>query len=205
MGYGPDPGACIDLLRQQPFLSVAGNHDWAAVGKLDIAAFNPDAAAACLWTAGQLTPEQGHFLGELPLKLEVADFTLAHGSPRQPLWEYLLTPASAQANLEHYRTPSCLVGHSHVPLALEHRGGAFHYLDLAPGTSLKSEGRRLIINPGGVGQPRDGDPRASYLLYDGQQGSLRHFRIPYDVAITQRRMRDQGLPPRLIERLSYGL
>ena len=98
VGYGPDPHQCLELLHQHNHICVAGNHDWAAVGKLDTSFFNPDAAAACHWTAQQLSPEDVHYLESLPLVIERNDFTLAHGSPRDPIWEYLLSTSSAKQN-----------------------------------------------------------------------------------------------------------
>ncbi len=205
-GYGPDPCQCVQLLRNYDHLCVMGNHDCAAVGMLDISNFNPDAAAACRWTAQQLGPEEREYLENLPLRLGEDDFTLVHGSPREPIWEYLLSPASAQANFALFDTPFCLVGHSHVPLAFEEdgEGGRCFLRSLPRDASLRLGERRLIVNPGGVGQPRDGDPRASYAIYDSDARAIYHYRVPYDIGATQRRMTEQRLPVRLIERLSYG-
>ena len=116
VGYGPDPHECVQLLRQYDHRCVAGNHDWAAIGRIDTKSFNPEAAAAAQWTGQQLTPEDTTYLENLPLTLSHNDFTLAHGSPRDPIWEYLLSTASAQDNFGHFATQFCLVGHSHMPL-----------------------------------------------------------------------------------------
>lgn len=206
VGYGPDPRECIELLQQHDHICVAGNHDWAAVGKVSIADFNPDAAAACHWTSQQLGPEDVAYLENLPLRLETHDFTLVHGSPREPIWEYLLSTYEARANFERFSTRFCLVGHSHVPLVFEDKSEASSPLlsELPLETPLRLGEHRLIINPGGVGQPRDGDPRAAYAIYDAEEGTLWHFRIPYDIAATQKKMMELGLPPRLAARLSYG-
>jgi len=202
IGYGPDPGECIALLRQLPHLCVAGNHDWAAIGKVDISDFNPDAAQACRWTATQLTPEDVRYLENLPLALRRDDFTIVHGSPRQPIWEYVLSTQSAKANLSYFETRFCLIGHSHVPLVFEDVGETCLLGELP--AELKLGENRLIINPGGVGQPRDGDPRAAYAIYDERDNTIRHYRVPYDIEATQERMARWGLPHFLAMRLSYG-
>ncbi len=207
VGYGPDPEPCIELLRQHPHLCVAGNHDWAAAGKIDISYFNPEAAAACSWTAGQLSPGARHYLESLPTIICRDDFTLVHGSPREPIWEYILSVATARANFACFESKFCLIGHSHVPLVFGYvEGGGNCLVDrLSVDSALQLRENRSIINPGGVGQPRDGDPRASYAIYDTEARAVYHYRIPYDIAATQRRMMELELPLSLAARLSYGL
>ena len=202
VGYGPDPSECIALLRQYNHLCVAGNHDWAAIGKVDISDFNPDAAEACRWTARKLSPEDVRYLENLPLTLSRDDFTIAHGSPREPIWEYVLSTQSARANFQFFETRFCLIGHSHVPLVFESVGG--HCVLMELDAELRLGENRLIINPGGVGQPRDGDPRAAYAIYDQGAATIYHYRIPYDIEATQERMVKHGLPIFLAARLSYG-
>ena len=204
VGYGPDPCECIERLRQHGHICVAGNHDWAAIGKIDTADFNPIAARACQWTAQQLTEEDVDYLQNLPLSLCQDDFTLVHGSPRDPIWEYLLSIEAAQDNFACFETAYCLVGHSHTPLIFELAGDEAVYKMFSEGTSLKLGKERLIINPGGVGQPRDGDPRASYALYDVEDGTVCHYRVEYDILATQEKMAERGLPTPLIVRLSVG-
>jgi diadenosine tetraphosphatase ApaH/serine/threonine PP2A family protein phosphatase len=206
VGYGPDPHQCIELLRQYDSICVAGNHDRAAIGKLNIAYFNPEAATACQWTAGQLSPDDLQYLESLPLVIHRDRFTLVHGSPREPLLEYLLSTQQAVENLPYFSSPVCLVGHSHKPLVFTFsRTGAGSQREFPAGAMLPLADNRLIINPGGVGQPRDGDPRASYAIYDAEAGSISHYRVPYDIRATQSRMMEHGLPRGLILRLSYGL
>ncbi len=206
VGYGPDPHQCIELLRQYNHVCVAGNHDWAAIGKIDTTQFNPEAAVACHLTAQQLTPEDVAYLENLPLVIEKNDFTLVHGSPREPIWEYLLSTSRAKENFAYFQSQFCLVGHSHVPLVFKYSGtGACSASQLSANIKLLLGKERLIINPGGVGQPRDGDPRASYAIYDSQVRTVRLYRIPYDIDATQVRMVKQGLPMRLVTRLSYGV
>jgi predicted phosphodiesterase len=200
IGYGPDPHACIELLNRYKHIAIAGNHDWAAIGKLELTDFNPYAAAAARWTAHQLTKEDIKYIENLPLTLGEGDFTLVHGSPRHPIWEYLLSPEDAEENFSHFNSRFCLIGHSHIPFFTQQGEGMLKRLP--PSLPLGNE--RLIINPGGVGQPRDGDPRASYVIYDSQEGVIYHHRIPYDIAFTQRKMVELGLPSPLAIRLSYG-
>jgi len=206
VGYGPDPHQCIELLCQYKHVCVAGNHDWAAIGKIDTSDFNPDAAAACHWTANQLTPEDIQYLDSLPLVIQKDDFTLVHGSPRDPIWEYLLSTSSAKQNFAYFQSQFCLVGHSHVPLVFEcSETDACLVSEFPDGAELTLARNRLIINPGGVGQPRDGNPKASYAIYDSQARSITHYRVPYDIGATQARMVEHGLPMRLVIRLSYGM
>ena len=205
VGYGPDPHDCIELLRQRNYICVAGNHDWAAIGKIDTSAFNPDAAAVCHWTAQQLSQQDTGYLEGLPLVIEKGDFTLVHGSPREPIWEYVLSTSIALENLSFFQSQFCLVGHSHVPLIFKYEEQSCAFSQFSPEIGLALGRSRLIINPGGVGQPRDGDPRASYAIYDSETRQVRLYRIPYDIEATQARMMRAGLPIRLIDRLSYGL
>ena len=204
VGYGPDPHECIERLRQFEHVCIAGNHDWAAIGKMDTADFNPVAALAAHWTAQQLTAEDVDYLQKLPLSLCQENFTLAHGSPREPIWEYLLSTEAAQDNFTCFETPYCLVGHSHVPLIFELVSNKAVYRMFPEGTNLKLGKKRIIINPGGVGQPRDGDPRASYALYDTEARTISHYRVEYNIPATQRKMEKRGLPRPLIMRLSVG-
>ena len=205
VGYGPEPHACIELLRSYRHVCVAGNHDWAAIGKIDISDFNPDAAQSCRWTAQQLNTQDIDYLLNLPEKLVLGDFTLVHGSPRHPIWEYLLSTGDARDNFGYFDTSFCLVGHSHVPLVfVQDKAGNYFGVKIPDEINLASQGNRLIINPGGVGQPRDGDPRASYIIYDNEAQMMYHYRVHYDITNTQKKMAEYKLPSSLILRLSYG-
>jgi diadenosine tetraphosphatase ApaH/serine/threonine PP2A family protein phosphatase len=206
VGYGPDPHECIELLCQTDHICVAGNHDWAAIGKVDTTNFNPDAAAACEWTARQLSSSDVRYLEDLPLVVEEDDFTLVHGSPREPIWEYLISIGIAEENFARFKTQFCLVGHSHVPLAFSYdENGTCTGNRFLPDIRLFLGNVRLIINPGGVGQPRDGDPKASYAIYDSETRQIRLHRVDYNIRSTQDRMVEYGLPLRLVARLSYGV
>jgi len=205
VGYGPEPHGCIELLQRYEHICIAGNHDWAAIGKIDTSDFNLAAAQACRWTAQHLTSEDADYLRNLPEKLIRGSFTLVHDSPRQPIWEYLLSVSDAGDNFDNFDTNFCLVGHSHVPLIFQRDKVGNCVVARIPGKmSLSDEGPRLIINPGGVGQPRDDDPTASYVIYDSDAQIMYHYRVNYDIASTQRKMMEYGLPRFLILRLSYG-
>ena len=205
VGYGPDPNSCLELLRRYELLAVAGNHDHAAVGKMSVESFNDAAAAAARWTASQLGQEELNFLSGLPLVAIAEPFTLVHGSLRAPVWEYLLTQESALATLDLLSTQFCLVGHSHNPfLCLENRGSP-KFVEFVEDLPFELNQERWIINAGGVGQPRDNDPRPSYAIYERNAGIVERHRVSYDIASTQERMRQLRLPQALIDRLSYGV
>ena len=207
VGYGPHPNECLALLGRYEHRAVAGNHDLAACGRMGTEEFNGAAAAAAKWTAEQLQESSRSYVQGLPMVVSEGDFTLVHGSLRWPEWEYLLSSEEAQAHLELQRTPYGLVGHSHLPfVCLEEEGSrsAGAPVSAVDGQAVELGSQRLILNPGGVGQPRDGDPRAAYALYDSDAGVVTFFRVEYDIAATQWAMEAAGLPARLSERLSYG-
>jgi predicted phosphodiesterase len=208
VGYGPEPNACIDRLRHYDLTCLAGNHDWAVLDKLDLEEFNPDARRSAIWTRNQLNPESLSWLHALPERIPVQEskYTLVHGSPRYPIWEYVLTPAVARINFEHFDTPFCLVGHTHVPVLYRyHREEQMATAEPMPeGFPIALGPERMMINPGSVGQPRDGDPRAAYAILDLETNTLTHYRIEYDIVATQAKMEQAKLPTRLIQRLSYG-
>lgn len=336
VGYGPNPNECIRLVRERTTVVIAGNHDWAAVGKIDLEDFSPAARTSAEWTAKQLTEEHQDFLSNLPERLDIDDCTLVHGSPFGPLWEYLTSEVLAERSFEHFSSRYCFVGHTHIPVifqqpdlisnvptaplesseqeeavsapsletfdeeddnaAVTENGSEKPGTDPAPtgqGKStemLKSElelaaendlteadipesipifpddymnnereeeteelvtaeevivsaedrlkgeiaellellglsqnmvavtnemvippegnwsapdGYRAIVNPGGVGQPRDGDPRAAFMVYDTKRG-FTFYRVPYDYEKTQEKISKAGLPHYLATRLAYG-
>ncbi|MBI2912310.1 MAG: metallophosphoesterase family protein [Chloroflexi bacterium] len=210
VGYGPQPRECIARLRELGAVMVAGNHDRAATGAMGVEEFNQDAAAAALWTMAQLSPEERSYLDGLPevaLASEV-EFTLVHGTLRWPIWEYLYSHEAARAHLERQETPFGLVGHTHVPMLVVEgpefpQGCELYYLEDGYRLTLTLE-RKLVINPGGVGQPRDGDPRAAYAVYDSADATLSLHRVEYDFRATQKLMEAARLPRWLIERLAAG-
>jgi predicted phosphodiesterase len=205
VGYGPYPNECLELLRSFPHINIAGNHDWGSIGKIPVSEFNREAAFACQWTETVLKPGYSEYLKDLPETQFSGDFTMAHGSPRRPIWEYIMNAGEAVENLPYFKTPVCLVGHSHIPFFFRQIEGTppvfKHFED---GEEVPLGEGRCIINPGSVGQPRDGDPRGSYVIYDAGTKKLTLNRIPYDISQTQQRMRQSGLPHFLIDRLNYG-
>ncbi len=208
VGYGPEPNECVERLREMTQVCVPGNHDLAALGRIDLDDFNPAAKAAAEWTARELTHETRMWLEGLDQRIRRDPFTIVHGSPRQPIWEYVLDTASAAENFRDFDTPYCLIGHSHVPLMFAvGADGRVAGQPLEPEGPFPLRGARRILNPGSVGQPRDGDPRASFGIVeigsDGQ-ASFELRRVAYDVGAVQTRMRVKGLPEPLAIRLAYG-
>ena len=203
VGYGPEPDAVVDRLASIGALGVRGNHDSAASGGDEIDWFNADARAAMEWTRRVISPSTVAWLSALPQRREEADFTLAHGSPLDPTWEYVTTAKAARDNLAVVTTTHGLNGHTHVPLAFSLTGD--HVGTILPGaTPATLDGQRLLLNPGSVGQPRDGDPRSSYLVLDLDARRATWGRVAYDIDAVRAMMQTAGLPPRLIERLRHG-
>ena len=272
VGYGPEPSVCVRRVREYCDRCIAGNHDWAALGKLDLEDFSEVAAESAEWTGAQLSAEERIYLRSLPETTTLGDFTLAHGSPLNPIWEYLTSSELATPSFDAFTTRYCLVGHTHLPSIFLYPtaeaelptfrgsspgwrptpgGGGMvvgglptpvvpayssqavaeanptisarrlaatlapaspdeptrlrcEHLTPVPGLWVLPQGYRAIINPGSVGQPRDGDPRASYLIYDDEIG-FEFRRVAYDIATTQRKMRANGLSPRMARRLATGI
>jgi diadenosine tetraphosphatase ApaH/serine/threonine PP2A family protein phosphatase len=185
---------------------MAGNHDWAAISRISIAEFNPSAQEACRWTSERLNEENGAYLSNLPTRFVEGNCTLVHGSPREPIWEYIIYPSTAQLNFQFFDTQLCFVGHTHAP-AIFREETSTHKFEISiplPGHPILIDDERMIINPGSVGQPRDGDPEAAYMIFDPDSKALEYHRVAYDVALTQRLMMEKGLPESLISRLSFG-
>jgi predicted phosphodiesterase len=205
VGYGPQPNRCVEEARTRSDVCLLGNHDLAASGEVDLATFSPDAATSARWTIDQLEPDKLEYLKTLEPKGERGGVELFHGSPRDPVWEYLLSEPAVRAALEMTTAKIVLVGHSHIPIALRLSDGNALAGGLAKGGSeIELDGGRWLLNPGSVGQPRDGDPRAAYLLVDLDAPNARYRRIPYDIAATKAEIRDAGLPDALADRLDYG-
>ncbi len=271
VGYGPEPSVCVRRVREYCDQCIAGNHDWAALGKLDLEDFSEVAAESAEWTGAQLSAEERIYLRSLPETTTLGDFTLAHGSPLNPIWEYLTSSELAAPSFDAFTSRYCLVGHTHLPSIFLYPtaeaelptfrssspgwrsapGGGMvvggltataapaysaqavaeanptmsarrlaatlapaapeeptrlrcEHLTPVPGLWVLPQGYRAIINPGSVGQPRDGDPRASYLIYDDEIG-FEFRRVAYDISTTQRKMRANGLSPRMARRLATGI
>jgi diadenosine tetraphosphatase ApaH/serine/threonine PP2A family protein phosphatase len=204
VGYGPDPDGVVGRLRDVGAVGVRGNHDAAAVGGSEIDWFNPDARRAMEWTRTAISSESVAWLQSQPVRRTLETCELVHGSPREPLWEYITSPAVARDNLDLLHQPIGLHGHTHVPVAFVDDGGKVDLVAPRSGASLRLDGRRALVNPGSVGQPRDGDPRAAWLLLDADTGHAQWRRVEYDVAGAGAAIRAARLPDSLAERLQYG-
>lgn len=204
VGYGPQPNEVIRALQEMGARSVLGNHDAAAIGSLSAEEFNPDARTAVEWTAEVLDANARAYLGALPQVRVAGDLTAVHGSPREPIWEYITSPAVAAANLASFETWLCLFGHTHLPIIFRADDARVEALSVAPGQPVRLDARRALINPGSVGQPRDGIPASAYAILDDRDATAEFRRIAYDIGQTQRLMREAGLPPRLSDRLTWG-
>jgi len=208
VGYGPHPNECIALLNSYDHLCVAGNHDWAVLGKLDLHDFNLDARKATLWTQKKLSEPAREYLEKLQVRLQHDEFTIVHGSPREPIWEYILLTSTATTSFSWFQTPYCFIGHTHSPAIFQEVTNdvsvSTRCLNIQFDEPVTLGDERLIINPGSVGQPRDGDARASYIMLDLEKRTFVYHRTVYPVSSTQAHMRDCHLPDRLITRLAHG-
>lgn len=206
VGYGPDPNECVNRVRQLPNLvCIIGNHDAAALQQIDEDTFNPEARTAIIWTRRALSESTLSFLNALPETASIFNVTLSHGSPRHPVWEYLLDTRTASLSFEYFTTNYCLVGHTHLPVMYTLAPGS-DYASLTipePGKTVDLS-PRAILNPGSVGQPRDRDPRASFAIFDTDDQTWTVHRVSYDISAVQQRMTAAGLPARHIQRLSSG-
>ena len=203
VGYGPRPNKCCDVVNNRADYCLVGNHDLVVIGELAVSEFNDEAAAAAVWTAEVLTPESRAFLARLKPLGHVEGVDLFHASARDPVWEYVLTEEAATATLELADAPLVLVGHSHVALAITADDGRISGGPAPGGSKVTLEGRHLL-NPGSVGQPRDGDPRAAWLLLDLEERLAEFHRVAYSIERTQAEMRERGLPQTLAARLERG-
>lgn len=202
VGYGAYPKQCLDIVRKMNMPCVKGNHDEYCSSEEELDGFNPHAAEAVLWTRKQLSDEDRRWLRELKYIRLVASFAMVHATLDQPdRWGYVFDKLMAAASFTYQNTSVCFFGHTHVPVAFIRdavvRGGTY--------SKFKVEaGRKYFVNVGSVGQPRDNNPKAAYVIYDLNEGSIELRRLDYDIAKAQRAILDAGLPPRLAERLSFG-
>ncbi len=206
VGYGPRPNQCVARVMEVDVLAIAGNHDLGSLGEIDVQHFNPYARIACEWNGKRLDERSREYLESLPLYLEPEPgVTLVHGSPRDPVWEYILSTWEAVENFEVLKTPLCYIAHSHAPVVFCLDGEDCDLFVPEEGKKYHlEEGSKYIINVGSVGQPRDGDPRACYVVFDADDRRIRYHRVEYDVGRTQEEMRQAGLPTPLVNRLSVG-
>ena len=226
VGYGPQPNECIGAMLEYPHLCIPGNHDWGMLGRLEEDDFNRDARAVLEWTRKTLAPSHIEYLEALPVTVSAlsSSFSMVHASPRDPMWEYLIDLFDAAECFPLFQSRYLFVGHTHVPLIFRDVEGIVKAIIPEPGESIRLDVRpyngqengrasRMIINPGSVGQPRDGDPRAACMVLDipdnvaeaGWSATLTFYRIEYPVEETQEIMRDLRFPSRLITRIELGL
>jgi len=205
VGYGPRPNECCAAVAARADVCLAGNHDLAVRGTIDVEEFHGDAGMAATWTRDVLEPQWKELLDGLEPAGSAHGVALYHGSARDPVWEYVLSDEAALATLELADSPLVLVGHSHVALQVVQSGDEIAGGVAQAGREVELGEVRALLNPGSVGQPRDGDPRAAYLLLDLDAQKATFRRVEYDVEQTQREMRDAGLPEMLAGRLALGL
>ncbi|MEK7722053.1 MAG: metallophosphoesterase family protein [Elusimicrobiota bacterium] len=205
VGYGPQPLECVETLRGlKNLVTVMGNHDAALVGKMELKWFNPNAAWAIDFARSRLTGQALDFIARLPEKAETEDFTAVHGSPRKPLTEYLLSEWQFVDNIRNWLVSPCFIGHSHIPLYFREGEAGIPETDfIKPLVKIFTRGR-LMLNPGSVGQPRDGDIRAACGIYDSDRKYFELYRILYDVEVVKKMMAGLKMPSILSERLSFG-
>jgi diadenosine tetraphosphatase ApaH/serine/threonine PP2A family protein phosphatase len=207
VGYGPDPNEATAVVAERANLVLAGNHDLIALGTANVSVeeFNPDAAAAAVWTRDQLTDEARGFLLSLSPQARREGVELFHASAVDPVWDYVLSLEDARRSLERTDAPLVLVGHTHIPIAVTGDAESAAGGHAQGGYEVELGSGRWLLNPGSVGQPRDADPRAAYLVLDLNAGRALFRRVRYDVERTQEAMRAAGLPPALAQRLEYGV
>ena len=211
VGYGADPVPCIELLGERSFRHVAGNHEHGALGLVNLQWFNPAARAAALWTAERLDTDHLQYLSGLPLVAVIGEATCVHASPRRPAeWDYLLSAEDGFLVFGDFPTRLCFVGHSHRPAVWSLGSGGPAHEDLGGAAchdhrTTFRDGRRYVVNVGSVGQPRDRDPRAAYVVWDEDERTVRLRRVPYDHRAAAAKILRAGLPRVLADRLAYGV
>lgn len=207
VGYGPDPNAVVEEVREIKNLTcLMGNHDVAVVGRMSLETFNGDAKRSLMYHEQVLTASNMDFIKSLPTKIKVrGEASMAHGSPRDPLWEYILNATTASLNFDHFETPWCFVGHTHIQsrFVKVKDAGRVTVEQTTPDATLQLH-PRLILNPGSVGQPRDRDPRAAYAIYDSEARTWTPKRVAYNIAEVQERIRAAKLPEKHAVRIGEG-
>ncbi len=205
VGYGANPNECIEILQDLTDKAVAGNHDWAAIGKNSTEYFNPAAKEAIEWTHDQLTEASKAFLNTLPLRGELQQCLYVHATPENPQdWDYISTTWEAHASFQAFSQQVCFIGHSHQPAIFIKPAEGDTLLEQSTHIMLKQH-NRYLINIGSVGQPRDGTPLAGYGIYDTKKNEYRLIRVQYDINTAQQKIIDAGLDPFLAQRLSIGM
>ncbi len=210
IGYGAQPNEVIDLLRSLPSVYIVkGNHEAAALGEISVENFNPTAGAAAIWTQRNLRPDVADYSMSLPLVITQQGVTLCHGTPRNPIWEYMFTPLTADLNLQHFETTGCVLGHTHIPSIFGlNASKEWTVRQATSGEIFDLDFERWYANPGSVGQPRDLDPRASYAILslgtNEESPTIAFRRVEYNIERAQGLILDARLPNALAFRLSVG-
>src|SRR5277367_6248647 len=208
VGYNANPKECLDIVRAMNIPIVKGNHDEYCSSDDHLEGFNPHAAEAVIWTRNQLTAEDRQWLRDLKYSRMVANFTIVHATLDAPQrWGYVFNKLDAAASFPYQNTAVCFFGHTHVPLAFIREPTVSGQPVIKGGTYSKfkvESGKKYFVNVGSVGQPRDNNPKAAYVVYDVDEGTIELRRLEYDIAAVQKKILDVGLPPRLAERLAYG-
>ncbi|MCX8157941.1 MAG: metallophosphatase family protein [Verrucomicrobiae bacterium] len=202
VGYGANPKECLDIVRDLKIPCIKGNHDEMCSVDKNLEGFNPYAAEAIMWTRDQLTEDDRQWLRDLKYQRLIANFTIVHATLDLPhQWGYVFDKLMAAASFTYQNTPVCFFGHTHVPLAFIRdsvvRGGTYSKFKVEPG-------KKYFVNVGSIGQPRDNDPRAAYVVYDLDENTIELRRLEYDIPAAQKKILAAGLPARLAERLAYG-
>ncbi|MHB1048992.1 MAG: metallophosphoesterase family protein [Bacteroidota bacterium] len=196
VGYGAEPNECVELIRRRSIPAVLGNHDQAVANDFPVDNFNDSARAAVLWNRERLTKDNAEFLRGLPLRIEEADVLFVHSSPDHPEeFHYLIYPSDTAESFRSFSQPICFVGHTHRPVIFTVTGTE----------SVITRNIRSIVNVGSIGQPRDGDRRACFALFDSVQWSVEHIRVEYDVQKAREKIIAAGLPKKLGDRLLVGV
>jgi len=204
VGYGPFPDECVKLINEVAAVKLMGNHDYAALGLMETDFFNQYAAESMGWTKNSISRKTVEIMANFELRYEIENVLLVHSSPKDPeTWHYILDMDDAKESFDYFKHRMCLIGHTHRPFIVQLDGTGEAVLSRQSEETL-SDDKRYLVNIGSVGQPRDGDPRSCYLIYDTQTSIIRHKRVAYNVKATQKDMARVGLPEYLIERLAVG-
>jgi len=199
IGYGPNPNDCVELVREHCVTVLMGNHDYAGIGLGNIQYFNEYAKISTYWTREKLTDDNLQFLKTLPFTYELNKALLVHASPKNPSnWDYVLSVQDAQKQLKAFKQKICFIGHSHVPIIFS-KSDFYRQPEL-----LFKDRQRYMVNVGSVGQPRDGDNRSCFVIYDDEANSVEYIRLDYDIRKTYEKIINAGLPVFLAERLMKG-